>query len=458
MDTAVKKGILRLRRATLVTEDSRRQFMLSLQQRDRKGQLEEKRAIALTKTTVADNLNLGTETIDSLDDEDIPMSFAKNAHQGKHFRLETLTLEEAICYASGPRQLPRLLRGEIVKYILLLPETMIEVPRELSGWCAYVRPEGEHVVLFCKNKFAVVRNKNGDVFDKFQINMKGISIFDAIAVKFQDAEEPDENNSNSQSDIPFKGQYVVTDSICWQDAFVSDSPKEVRDWLLRSKFSEQPELGHVSHNHERALVLADSISQCTTDQLHDLYQRATHQASSSSHANNDSLVFVHREAHYTAGINPLYLCWRDVGFSRWPVDSQDYLSQSALLTMDNESGALLTEDEVEICRVSSEEVVKWNKKARVKRGKLIVRVNIEDIEISESGVVDFFGVKIVSLSSKSRATAHTLCRIVHQFTLRKPTLAHYRIHFDNIIEASQTGDPYGLSIAVQRDLELEEFE
>eukprot|EP00923_Selenidium_pygospionis_P060322 GHVN01106157.1.p1 GENE.GHVN01106157.1~~GHVN01106157.1.p1 ORF type:complete len:458 (+),score=86.39 GHVN01106157.1:297-1670(+) len=234
---------------------------------------------------------------------------------------------------------------------LVLPDHMVETPIDLSTeWLCYVRPEGPRSLVLTNNGRAYVRAKNGRFMMDFETVIPPGTILDCVYVKEKgrpgrrlsskpkdgESMEVEVDHEGEMDDVEDKGGVVpdervhavgcfyVIDVLCWNESYLVDTPMECRLFFLRSRMEElQHACSKVSNFNRKPFVLPDTVS-CSVDNINHLYHGyiksiRVHDRLQSSYRHpfrdlgytKDSLIFVHREAQYVPGLNPLYLCWKD---------------------------------------------------------------------------------------------------------------------------------------------------
>eukprot|EP00923_Selenidium_pygospionis_P060320 GHVN01106155.1.p1 GENE.GHVN01106155.1~~GHVN01106155.1.p1 ORF type:complete len:438 (+),score=87.49 GHVN01106155.1:297-1610(+) len=214
---------------------------------------------------------------------------------------------------------------------LVLPDHMVETPIDLSTeWLCYVRPEGPRSLVLTNNGRAYVRAKNGRFMMDFETVIPPGTILDCVYVKEKgrpgrrlsskpkdgESMEVEVDHEGEMDDVEDKGGVVpdervhavgcfyVIDVLCWNESYLVDTPMECRLFFLRSRMEElQHACSKVSNFNRKPFVLPDTVS-CSVDNINHLYHGDLGYT-------KDSLIFVHREAQYVPGLNPLYLCWKD---------------------------------------------------------------------------------------------------------------------------------------------------
>ncbi|CEM33043.1 unnamed protein product [Vitrella brassicaformis CCMP3155] len=183
---------------------------------------------------------------------------------------------------------------------LVHPDWLVSPPPDLAhNWLVAARPEGNRMLVISKHGWAVARNKNGRFQMKFPCLLppRGVTIVD---VAFAEATRT----------------MHLLDVLCWNDCLLMDSSTECRHFFLKSRYEEmESELRETSVHHMYPMVLVD-LHECTQQHLLRLYYEDLDYP-------KDSLLFVHKEAHYDPGLNPLWLQWRDAHLSRFAIDTTD---------------------------------------------------------------------------------------------------------------------------------------
>eukprot|EP00922_Rhytidocystis_sp_ex-Travisia-forbesii_P015686 GHVS01023413.1.p1 GENE.GHVS01023413.1~~GHVS01023413.1.p1 ORF type:complete len:616 (+),score=148.01 GHVS01023413.1:160-2007(+) len=112
--------------------------------------------------------------------------------------------------------------------------------------------------------------------------------------------------------------FWICDVLWWNGISLCDSSMECRLFFLKSRFEEcKDEAAARGDGGEADLFCPFRLvdcQRCTTDFVHRIYH---------GHApfRTESLVFVHKEALYLPGFNPLWLCWKDQHLSQFCIDT-----------------------------------------------------------------------------------------------------------------------------------------
>eukprot|EP00386_Alphamonas_edax_P008948 GDKI01029368.1.p1 GENE.GDKI01029368.1~~GDKI01029368.1.p1 ORF type:complete len:225 (-),score=68.31 GDKI01029368.1:365-1006(-) len=127
----------------------------------------------------------------------------------------------------------------------------------------------------------------------------------------------------------------------------------------------------------------------------------------------DSIYFVHKDAHYIPGYNPLFLCWRDKHLSKYAVDTTDYdgkmIEQKMTVSLEvTKRGRLRTLEKINVAQISDED----RQKLKAPRGTLVrCFINPTDIDLKKRKIR---GIQIDEKASKLKGSADCMSRILWQ--------------------------------------------
>ncbi|KAF8821532.1 hypothetical protein IE077_001923 [Cardiosporidium cionae] len=292
---------------------------------------------------------------------------------------------------------------------LVLYDWLVTIPDDIGkNWFFFLRPEGKRCLLSIFNQYAIARDKFGVKFDGFPCQLPGHG-FTIIECVFDGSARV----------------FYICDLLVWNDCSLFNSSLECRWFFIESRFTE----------------VSDFISKATRDNPYPMhlleYRECGVQSLQAAYYCNtsfttDSLVFVHKEAHYIAGFSPLWLCWRDAHLSRYSVDTH------AMFTGDNSvdqdqiiclelmpSGKLRTADGAIVGKVDPPCSI--NKKKI--RHSMLVRGKISGVNLQ---TYELQNLCIIGRPSHGRIFAEPLNRIVAQHIQR---MAEPVLKFEDILIA-----------------------
>eukprot|EP00922_Rhytidocystis_sp_ex-Travisia-forbesii_P015693 GHVS01023423.1.p1 GENE.GHVS01023423.1~~GHVS01023423.1.p1 ORF type:complete len:590 (+),score=136.97 GHVS01023423.1:264-1772(+) len=258
------------------------------------------------------------------------------------------------------------------------------IPNDLGlDWMSYLRPQGKRCLVVSARGRVTIRDKCGSIIsdvptaEKLSISKflkNGLTVFDCVlataehhglgeaAMSCVDGEGGgDYYNAKEQEacpgDVDMKTSYGeivsrkktnnrsggragnrdvcsggggggnlissslfwICDVLWWNGISLCDSSMECRLFFLKSRFEECKDEAAArgdggEADHSCCPFRLVDCQRCTTDFVHRIYH---------GHApfRTESLVFVHKEAHYLPGFNPLWLCWKDQHLSQFCVDT-----------------------------------------------------------------------------------------------------------------------------------------
>jgi len=296
--------------------------------------------------------------------------------------------------------------------LLVHTEYMIETPPDLmDNWLVFLRPEGPRVLIVSIEGFATMRKKNGRVVGEFPCGLpSGTTILDCILVGFG------YNELEWLSDDCGRKKIYIQDILCWNECVITDSSAECRQFFLQSRFQESiHEIECITEANRFPFALVEAKACCPTV-VGDMY--FTHFP-----FEKDGLVFIHKEAHYVPGINPLYLSWKDSSLSSWSVHTTDCSGQTfpenfqVCLEL-SPARDLMTSDGSRIYTLSVEEMTQLMNIAPGRRNRSFVRVTLDDVGIVPDGTLRIGSITIDGFASPSRIVAESLSRLVFLYSMR----------------------------------------
>eukprot|EP00921_Rhytidocystis_pertsovi_P005373 GHVQ01009279.1.p1 GENE.GHVQ01009279.1~~GHVQ01009279.1.p1 ORF type:complete len:480 (-),score=31.72 GHVQ01009279.1:6823-8262(-) len=229
---------------------------------------------------------------------------------------------------------------QLITYDWMIWETL---PVDMStNWLVILRPEGTRCLVIIKQGVATVRDKWGRLIGQFRVCDRantvsfvrgGLTVLDCvlgssptpIKQEICEIETPMELSDRSGTPTaqvisrkPAKsridtGLLWICDALWWNDVTLCDSGAECRYFFLKSRYDECFDESQLSSDKERFIFRLAEVRECTTAHVEDLYTSSTAYL-------KDSFVFVHKDAHYIPGFNPLWICWRDAHLSRYYID------------------------------------------------------------------------------------------------------------------------------------------
>lgn len=330
---------------------------------------------------------------------------------------------------ASERQRRRRDRAPIVQE-LLNPDAMICVPQNLAlEWYVYLRPEGNHVAVISQGQTTDIVSKSGK--DSFRMPNKslphGLTILDAVLCDDQCNPLHSISETKRMTSVDNNVIVFIVDCICWNDMIMLDSPAECRHFFLKSRMEEadleQPPTLEMGNNDKNIFRFVNWYD-VSAPNLQLLYN-------TDFNYQKDGLVFVHKEAFYIPGINPLYLRFRDPICSKWCITTTDVerknfpQNQTCYLKL-NENQELQTEDGYPVSSLNDDEL-----RDVPNVHQPLARVNIQNVKLD--GNVGKFEVSIVTwMNKRNRKVADTMSRIIEQHLHRSGS---QKIAFADILQA-----------------------
>uniref|UniRef100_K3W9X0 Snurportin-1 n=1 Tax=Globisporangium ultimum (strain ATCC 200006 / CBS 805.95 / DAOM BR144) TaxID=431595 RepID=K3W9X0_GLOUD len=226
-------------------------------------------------------------------------------------------MEVSSTYANGggDTQSKRKTREERVKQRrehfakqLMVPEWMIDIPRDLNGkgsetgagWYVLPRPEGKRCLVIANNGITVARIPSGSILKRFPSALPSGS---------------HKTNASTESycilDCIFHehdSTFYVLDVMCWKGYLLYNCTTEFRLYWLRDKLSESTISTVSPANPYRFMPIP-----CYESDEHGICEAY----SGTFPFLKDGLLFYMKVAHYELGLSPLVLVWKDANTSRY---------------------------------------------------------------------------------------------------------------------------------------------
>lgn len=219
----------------------------------------------------------------------------------------------------------------------------IEPPFDLKdNWFCIARPEGSRALIVANHGYVTHRNKNGRFKEHFAARHlpKELTILDCV---FDEARQ----------------LFWVIDCMMWNGMPLANSDIECRRHLIESKFQgDQGEmLATPNGSSQRYGFKLVNLYTCTLENLMTLYFE---ERKLDVDYNRDSLLFIHKEARYSAPWSPLFVQFKDSHLSLYAIDTEDKGGEAgedhfAVLKLHN-NGLLMTLDLVPLGYLSPKEM------------------------------------------------------------------------------------------------------
>eukprot|EP00510_Aplanochytrium_minuta_P001810 CAMPEP_0184012312 /NCGR_PEP_ID=MMETSP0954-20121128/4330_1 /TAXON_ID=627963 /ORGANISM="Aplanochytrium sp, Strain PBS07" /LENGTH=359 /DNA_ID=CAMNT_0026292261 /DNA_START=90 /DNA_END=1166 /DNA_ORIENTATION=- len=225
---------------------------------------------------------------------------------------------------------PRNLKYEkLVSEEFQLPEWLIDIPSDLvtpehsmdtdddRGWLVVPRPEGHRCLLFAQNGFTSSRKKNGRLLHhRFSSLLPGgssgsrsrasdLCILDCI---FQERIQ----------------SYCVIDILCWKGQSMTECTAAMRFFWLQSRLREIADVDKSGNSNKFPLILVPKFNSDVSGIKKTYTQSFGYE--------KDGILFYNKVGHYSKGLSPLVLVWKDSNTSRFSIDSPDGVTPYAELS------------------------------------------------------------------------------------------------------------------------------
>lgn len=177
--------------------------------------------------------------------------------------------------------------------VVSLPEYMTSVPDfscHEEKWAVTLRPRGVRCLVVSSRGRTVSRTETGAVLQEFTsfLPRGGRTKHDITSSCILDC-------------VLVNDTYYILDMLSWGSMEFFDCDAEMRHFFLQSKLQEHPAiLSLTSPPFFQPLPYVE----CTAQAIHDAYHAPMPFP-------KDCLLFFHQQGHYSIGISPLFLTWRD---------------------------------------------------------------------------------------------------------------------------------------------------
>ncbi|CAM9676472.1 unnamed protein product [Chrysoparadoxa australica] len=193
------------------------------------------------------------------------------------------------------------------------PEWMVTVPHDLNagkgsksggGWLVMPRPEGKRVIIIASKGKTKARDMTGKVVKTFQSRLPGGSRHTACA----------QGDGWSILDGIFHEldqTFYATDVMAWKGYSLYDCTAEFRFYWLHSKLSEVnvSTKGDVPGENDFRIIPVP-YTDCDAEGLMRVWE-------STAPFIKDGLLFMAKPGHYSLGVSPLALIWKDNHTTRY---------------------------------------------------------------------------------------------------------------------------------------------
>ncbi|CAI2347211.1 unnamed protein product [Caenorhabditis sp. 36 PRJEB53466] len=179
-------------------------------------------------------------------------------------------------------------RRQVPKYAdqLMLSEWLVDIPETLSTeWTMMMAPQGKRTLVVAAKGFTTAYNKSGRQVAQFQSKLPGGS-------------SRGKNGSWTILDCIYHDRiYYVLDVLSWNAHEYVENPFDLRQFVLKSKLEETPELGITCSGFRNAFIAVPSCP-CSREEMAKLMD-------SKPNFRLDGLLFYHNSVCYEPGQSPL---------------------------------------------------------------------------------------------------------------------------------------------------------
>ncbi|CCD62354.1 Snurportin-1 [Caenorhabditis elegans] len=178
--------------------------------------------------------------------------------------------------------------GKFKKYAdkMMLSEWLVDIPESLSSdWTMVMAPVGKRTLVVASRGFTVAYNKGGREVSRFQSRLPG-------------GNTRAKNQAWTILDCIYSNQtYYVLDLLSWNAHEYVESPYDFRQFMLKSKLEEAPELAKSTPGFRNIFSPIPSCP-CSQDQMAELMKNEIS-------FRLDGLLFYHNSVVYQPGQSPL---------------------------------------------------------------------------------------------------------------------------------------------------------
>ncbi|KAF1767959.1 hypothetical protein GCK72_007919 [Caenorhabditis remanei] len=169
---------------------------------------------------------------------------------------------------------------------LMLSEWLVDIPDSLSTeWTMVMAPTGKRCLVVASRGYTTSYNKAGRQLGQFQSRLPG-------------GNSRSKNQSWTILDCIYANQvYHVLDVLTWNAHEFAENPYDFRQFMLKSKLDEQPELATPTAGF-RAVFVAAPSAPCSKEQMEELMKAEID-------FRLDGLLFYHKSVIYEPGQSPL---------------------------------------------------------------------------------------------------------------------------------------------------------
>nr|PVC49571.1 hypothetical protein MACL_00002945 [Theileria orientalis] len=199
----------------------------------------------------------------------------------------------------------------------------------------FVRPEGSRALIYIKNNFATVYNKEGTVKNYFKIGLKGLTILDCVYYKSNSENTFKSSNGIKSSKLHI---YYVLDILLLNGCILTTSELQCRLFFLNSILDEL-------NTSTNALFQLVNYYEFDSKRLESIYNSIEY---NEYEYKTDSIVFVNKHSIYVGGYNPNWLCYKDSVLNKY------IESESVICKLYNINNELYTFDRVFVGKAGDE--------------------------------------------------------------------------------------------------------
>ncbi len=288
----------------------------------------------------------------------------------------------------------------------MFPDVMVEIPEDLeSRWQVQLRPGGRRVIATIREGRMQLRSaKNGNILEICGFSEE-LQVFGRETMLDGVWDE-------------ITGAFFVMDVLFWDSAEISACEAECRHFWLSSRFSE---ISNVRVGKITRFCYIKPLD-ATSENISAVYNGDIGAFSSQVSFQTDSLLFMHKEAVYTAGLSPLFLQWRDANISKYTIDTNDKYGKlipprQAVVLKVKRQGSRVVLKTWDGAKVADCDEMLFPLTFRLDESSFLVRGYIDDIVEDE-------GIALVNLTDIERVTSvrvfpDSLARIRSQAVFRK---------------------------------------
>eukprot|EP00850_Spirogloea_muscicola_P012292 SM000079S22410 [mRNA] locus=s79:78003:79786:- [translate_table: standard] len=286
------------------------------------------------------------------------------------------------------------------------------------------RPDGRRCLVVASHGTTVSRLRSGHVLHRFPSALpngaraRGVAapahVFCILDAVFHEADQT----------------YYVLDMMSWRGYSLYDCAAEFRFFWVQSKLAEAGACGPPSHFHRYRFAPVPALA-ADRDGLWAAYAGPVPYA-------RDGLLLYNRQAHYSLGLTPLALLWKDNQCSRFFIDTDaegDVPQRQQVVLELQPDGTVTTSDDPPVVLATMPKAFLEQNAKHLRSGTLLrFAIGEEGLSIVDGQPVAH-DIVYQGLANQRRGGAHSCTKILFQDAARHGPLA-----FEDLVAAAQSLD------------------